>query len=488
MAFLVRVIPLTILVACSLSPESGQYRCDDSDHCPADFLCVDHVCQSNPGVDAGVDTGVDGGVFDGGVFDGGVFDGGGTMDAGPFDGGPENCARDRNQWGVDEDGDGTIDEGCGWHFGTPHIVPNVHSSPFHYGVAFNGEGDTVYLATSRSNEPIQTRSRSVAGLDFGIVQDVPNTTRSAAAVVVTVSADEDTLVTQTEGGLPQLNVYRRLDSRFGAPNTLFIGSYHPWLSSDASELFSVFGFRPDINRAVAEGATFVHRGQVFANASFPSLAPGGRYVFFVRDDQVFFARREDPESAFGDVVPLAELDGFFRPVYLPRLGEMWIAKNEARSQRRIYRVQVCRDEACREDPVQCDEPGAVQSDDGFHCYWVAGANGPQAQLFSGRAARTACGDGHLATIVSANEQSAIESLVGREGAWIGLAREDCGATNCPVVWQTGEPELWREGGDRANDTNACAYSAGANWTLAPCANERAVLCEREAYPTWISAP
>lgn len=494
MALLVRFVPLALLVACGLSPESGQYRCDDSERCPADMFCVNNVCQSERSADSGpLDSGVDTGPFDSGsVSDAGLFDSGPALDVGPDSGAEESCSRDVQGWAHDEDMDGTIDEGCAWSFGRVHVVPGVHTSPLHFGVAFGGDGETAYLATGRDGDPIQTRARSsAASVIFGPVQDVANTSNGSRADLVSVSADEQVLVSQT-GIVPQLNIFRRIDGAFATPATIF-GGYHPWLSDDGRELFLVLGLAPRIERyAVNAEGTFGMAELVERGALFPSLIPGGRYLLFVERGGVFFRRRDDPGEDFGAAVRLDEsLDGFYRPVYLPRSSEMWFAGDIDRSQRRIYRVQVCRDGDCDEEPqVDCDEANAVRSADGFHCYWVPEVGAVPLMVMADEAAALCGDDGHLATIVGPDEAAAVESLGGNAGgAWLGLVREDCGEPDCGMTWRTGEPELWSDWGSgqpEANNTMECGFWRAEGWSSGLCNIERRTICERETYPTWIT--
>jgi hypothetical protein len=122
----------------------------------------------------------------------------------------------------------------------------------------------------------------------------------------------------------------------------------------------------------------------------------------------------------------------------------------------------------------CAEPGAKSF--GGHCYF------PTSAALAWDAAKTACEStgGHLATVASSAEETAVES-VGSGDRWIGLTRP----TGSPVKadsfkWVTGETMSYLKWGPgQPTGAGECgAVRNGGSWSDIACATALVAICER----------
>jgi hypothetical protein len=128
------------------------------------------------------------------------------------------------------------------------------------------------------------------------------------------------------------------------------------------------------------------------------------------------------------------------------------------------------------DGTACSETRGVLF--GGHCYFPLAARG------SWMAASTSCQavGAHLATIGSAEEQTAVAAIQPNQDRWIGLSRP---AASLPVAtsyaWITAEPASYAHWGNgEPNFTGECVrIMQGATWADNPCTTNYYALCERE---------
>jgi hypothetical protein len=476
------MLALAFASACGIEPRDGQFLCPDG-QCPDGQRCdLDGVCRV---VAADVDGG---GTTDGAT----TTDGAATDGATPTDGGPtdEVCAPDPTTGAaLDEDRDGEVDEGCAWHFGTPHLVPRVHVGPaHHFALALSADALRAYVSYGVPDAPVYLLTRTSVREPF---VDPPvavgGTARAGRSyVLVTITSDELLLVAQTESGFAFLERKDPRDAFFEASSALTTG-FHPALSPDGLDLYFTVDDGPvrRIHRMRRSD-----RGSEFGTAMDIGVDLGSAIEFprVSSDGQALFYRHPAGLS-----VVTREGDGFSEPTRLPTVGEFVLAEHSTASREvwltaapegnpaiyKLWRAQVCRDGPCPEEArVSCT--GGIPSFDGFHCYFATD------ELSSWEGSEATCqGFGaELASIASAAENTV--ALGVGTGLWLGLSRR---STTAPFGWSAGEPILFgnwgamRPSGEMNTD---CGYiDASGTWTNTACATPSTALCEREALPTWL---
>jgi len=126
---------------------------------------------------------------------------------------------------------------------------------------------------------------------------------------------------------------------------------------------------------------------------------------------------------------------------------------------------------------KCTEAGAKAFSG--HCYFPLAAT----KTWDDAKSECAAAGGHLVTITSSEESTAVEAMVSGSERWIGL-RRDVGSppVDASFKWITGEAatyKSWAPG--EPNTSNECARILGAgHWGAQPCSRALAAICERDA--------
>jgi hypothetical protein len=437
---------------------------------------------------------------------------------------------------ADEDGDGAIDEGCAWNFGTPHAMPAPMGVAWEknlvtpswispdglrlyvtYRTDFGRHG-AVHLITRASRLAPFGAPVPVAGLDLG----------NFSVTGFTLSSDEREAYFEAEAaGAGQTDIYRATrasrDGQFSALARVDALSSdgndeRPALRVDGREILLAQGRR--LYRAVRAstdepfGAAEPLRGIPDGDVNSPSPSLDGRSIVYYAvasgTFRLFRAERSDVASAtFGDPVEIvsAEPSGaheVFTPVLSETTHELFFASSQPWSPTyyALWRIRICRDAGCVSDPIPC---AGVRSPDGMHCYTKL------ASTQSWSAAETLCtqNGGHLATISSQAEQDLVWSRFGGEGLWIGAYDDrgtiaECNSRGiggavfpCAFGWESGEAwtfSRWFSSAAVAEpEEGAAGQDCGAlwrdptydgMWADIACSETFRAVCESVAIPTW----
>lgn len=453
---------------------------------------------------------------------GAVCDGHGRCTFNADGGGAESCAAPN-----DEDMDGAIDEGCGWHFGVPHAPASL--------LTYSGEvqmpqlrgGLRLYFRggiDAPSSAPrFYVASRASTAAAFGAPSPLagPPELESRDLRSITLSSDELEAIVygpRIDGtmGTELLRMTRdSLAAPFGPLEPLLgLGfpdgiSAQPFLRDDGLEI--LFSGQPmgapirRIYRSVrADRASpwqppveLSFQGGSTVSEVTPTLTDDGLTIFFARDladvgRQIFMARRASLDSIdFDTPVEVIELNvagaTSHHAFVSQATREVFFVSNRAwsGSSNALWRARVCREAACPAMPMAC---AGTLSPDGTHCYTA----GTGLVLWSdGQAACETMG-AHLATIHSADEGALVWSLRAdtMSGAHIGLF--EMANAEGSWSWVTGEPFIYRAWGamqpDDAGLNEDCAHmwSAGAGqWNDNVCSTAAdGYVCEREQWPVW----
>lgn len=443
---------------------------------------------------------------------------------------------------ADENGDGQVDEGCAWRFGTPHWIPPVAGTAWLTSYVepswISSDGLRLYLImhtggdassrvwlTTRADRRAQFHGLvPVTGLDLG----------SYVVTALALSADErEAYVTaQQSGTTPPPDLFRTTrasttDSfaalaRVDALSTPAVEE-RPTLRADGLELLFTSGRK--LRRAVraSTGEAFsaasdiegLPTGEVVGSA----LSADGHTLFFngklagAVQSRLYRSERADVTSgSFGDpaLVNLAVPDSAnaFYPVLSEATRELYFGSDQPWSPTyyAVWRAEICRDGACPTRTIDCPS-GGVRSADQLHCY----SKLPSLQTAADAEASCVAQGGHLVSIQSQAEQTAVWTAFpssGTEYRWIGSydhrgAVPECntlgahGSVAFPCAWGWESGETWtfatwgvsstvtepQDGGDGENCATVYAPYSGA-WADVPCSASGIGLCETSLYPTW----
>lgn len=428
---------------------------------------------------------------------------------------------------TDENCDGAIDEGCAWHFGTPHPVLSLHAaaSGFYETAWASPLGDRLYLrgyAADRTTLTALQAARTDRAAPFAAPTPVPNTDFTLYAIhAIALRRDElEIIVTGRLLPSPDYRLYRATrtgrDAVFGALQPLRAGGvagYSAAFSADGLEIF----FEDD----TTSGSSILRASRTALDQPFgaptpvvlpgttmqdfaPWLADDGVTLFFNRriaagDERIMRAIRSAPSSTtFGTPVEVTELSSMtparaFQPKLSEATREVFFISNRAWSPTSysVWRAEVCRDAPCPNRAIAC-ATGDL-SPDGLHCYVE------HTTPLNEAAARAACvaESAHLATIHSDAENTLVFTLL-NANAWLGGENRAGGAFD-DYVWITGEPWIFSAwaglpgtvqpanlpGEDWAGYwTGASSPRRWGDWPQAGSGGGLRYVCEREAWPTW----
>lgn len=429
----------------------------------------------------------------------------------------------------DENCDGAIDEGCAWHFGTPHwitrplvagapIDPNyniigslspdsgalyfVHCPSFAAGVRC-----TSYVAERTSRASPFGTPRPLAGPSFA--------TYSGPIPIFTSDGTEAYFAASTGPGV-RGDIYRAtpLDAAtFGAFELVT-----ELATPDGAEegiTFSRDGLEMILtrnrqlyrstraSRTSPWSAPVALTGIPFPEVNAPSLTPDGRTLFFYGRAaaglpyRIYRTERGDLTSGtFGTPVELTELDPgdlneYFLPVISTRTREIFFgaAGGWTPAGYGIWRAQICRDGPCPNEEIPCPAPGR-RSLDRTHCYTPGPSGATQADARAACMARTPAA--HLATLHSEAERTLVWRFFGSSASIDGTLW--MGATDSRVEgtweWETGEPVTYLRWGGGDPNSGTAANGLALWWAydglLADEAQSQAYryVCETELWPTW----
>jgi len=430
---------------------------------------------------------------------------------------------------VDEDCDGAIDEGCAWHFGTPHPVLIGAPDAQAFGVEsprLSADGLRLYVRGGLTSSPDPrvglVMSRTSTNATFGPPEPVPGLGFVPTYVSsFSVSRDETEVYTQVRLAGPPAHhdVYRATRGTPTGPfgpasavtelNDPVANDYHPYLRMDALELLFVSArsgtprlyraTRNDSHDTTWRAPEQLHLGttESITGEASPSLSEDGLTLFFARDlalgRVVFMARRASSDVAtFTDVVEVTDLNyggavSLFATVS-ERTAEVFFVSNRAWSPGAggdtIWRARICRDAPCPNVPIAC--PSAARSPDGLHCY----TSSPAANYGTVRGACSSLGDAFVVEIHSAAEQAFVWDTFGTaSGIWLGL--EQTGAADV-FAWRTGAPlvfGVWAPGEPNpgAEESQVAMTAAGTppgRWFDISGSPSIGGVCEAEVWPTW----
>lgn len=488
-------------LACSVDPDDAQFLCSDG-RCPAGQTCVDGVCRDEPSdVDAGVDGGVDATIDDATIDapDGAEDDAGAT---------PEVCTPTPGV-ASDEDGDGAIDEGCEWHFGSPHPVLDVdlgifeHWSPVvvadprrlyyaYSGTDPSGEGQSgVYLAQRTSME----ERFALDGLEPEAVFE-PSTNEPVYTFAIT--PDERVLVVQVGG---ELVIAERTSPEvaFGAARTIANGT-HPTIRADGLEVVYVTGTQLRRIVRAARGEEF-GAGSLAVNdtspepASFPRMTPDGRALIYASGGSVVVATRAATDVPFGDVTGLPPVMGHSLSVSFAT-REIYFsvpASDRSPSAQGVWRMELCRDGACPSRAPVC--PVALEAVGEFGCYARGGMHSTlgAATDFCATIGETSSG-ASLSSLNSLEEREALVAaglITPAPRVWTGAVTDSLAAGLVSYTWPTDEPfveyrELWQTRPAEEDLASRCAESDERGLVARSCTGGTTIpaLCEVVHWPTW----
>jgi hypothetical protein len=440
---------------------------------------------------------------------------------------------------ADEDGDGAVDEGCPWHFGTPHWMPPIDGAPEERRMVepnwVSPDGLRLYLvSTVVGSSRVIVQSRTARGEAFDTGTELTGMSFGNYSVIgITLSDDEleAFVVARPVGTTDQTDLFRMIRGTrtqpFGAFEELDALSTpeseeRPMLRADGKEL--LFASNRVLKRALRDGPRGVFGpaedvlGVPTSGVNAPQLSRDGRTLFLYRAPEgrpfrIYRAERSDVASAtFGDPVEVEELEpsgqhSVFHPVISEATREMFFGSSQPWSPTHyaVWRAEMCRDGGCAPRLVPC---AGVRSPDGQHCYTRLDA------LLVESAAEAACAltGGHLVSVHSQAEQDLVWSRFGGEHLWLGgfddrlPAVPECNTrgldgspAQCAWAWESGEHTTFAAWGRAADGTYVepqeqgeedCAVMfnsyTGGLWADITCtypAGFRGV-CETSVVPTW----
>ncbi|MCA9614387.1 MAG: C-type lectin domain-containing protein [Sandaracinus sp.] len=491
-----RVVMLLVFgVACSASPEDGQFLCSDG-VCPAGQVCVAGVCRDSEGdLDAGErDGGVGDASTDGDVPD--APDDGGSDDASVVE---ETCTP-TNDPQVDEDGDGLIDEGCTWSFSNAHPVLDVPvGAGLHWSPAVGGDGTRLYFGYSGESSGVYLARRTSVDARFELGAEPllllasPN---SDPVFVVAIDQAETTLVAQVGGVLFRAERPTAGDA-FGAWIEIGNGT-HPTLRGDGLELIYVQTDRLVRATRSASSRDFGPPSSALesaGSAQFPRVTPDGRTLFYQgAGGSLRIASRPSNDVAFSDDdIPTGGFpEGSSFSVHPPTREVFFVAVGEdGPATQSIWRAEVCRNPGCPPRRTEC--PLGFEAV-GTNCY----ERSPSTFTTLG-AARDYCmtREATLASVASFGERINLErtgmlpdsSDLG--SVWTGGVTESLVDGLVDYAWPTDEafveyPDAWATRPGPGDLMSRCIGATGSGWVARSCAGGASVpaLCQIVRWPTW----
>lgn len=475
-----RVVWLCVLVlACEVDADDRQFLCGDGE-CPPGQRCVGGVCVEGD-VDGGMDAALDAPELDAGP-DAPVVD---VPDVDAFDG-PESCDRAANGMAVDEDGNGSFDEGCDFTFGEPHPVTNVHVSRGgnHFSPELSSDGLHLYFAHGATpGGGVFRATRPSLDAPFGRAEVFLDERVDSATII-----DESELYIQRDGEiLPVRDGTVQEALEITLPGRTVEGAFHPSVSRDGLELLVAATI--DDNRDILlsrrarrsdDFTTWQPATSGDANDEFPRFAHDRLSLLFTRSGTTMISRRSMPTASFGPPEPFPGLPAdAVQPFYHPQTREMFMSRvgtpEWAPAGISIWRVEVCREGfACVTEPPDC--PSGATSPDGWHCYSLADAMTAHAEID--------CGEGFAATVHSDEEIAVLarvrDSLTSDVLVWLGGRRAGVDA------WDNGEPFLYTELSVADPDGCYALRVDAPRWVTTSCTEAHLAFCEVDVWPNWLS--
>jgi len=426
---------------------------------------------------------------------------------------------------VDENCDGALDEVCTWHFGAPHLVPQVLSG-YVPGARVNPNGPLV--ASGGTHLYVTFSPATAGGSNYLLLSRASRSTAFAAPTAVAfvtgfaptefaLSQDELTGVCGAAPmGSPDRDLYLLSRTSLSAPFSVTpIDAFstparenHPTLSRDGLELF--FLLDTVLNRATRASLAdaFTSATPVVGMPSpmnYPQLTDDDRTIVFAyappgRSTSLWRADRTSSDATtFGTPVELVELNpGGVQELNHPHVSlstrEIFFSSTSLATggmARNLFRAELCLDGPCPPRLIDCPSPG-IRSRDGLHCYFTAAGPGVWG---NGGGACLVTGGAHLATLQSSEERAELWTAFGRLGNfWLGANDR---AVEGMWQWDDGEPWIWAGWGtigtvvqpDNSMMNENCGHLNSG--TSVPgllndnnCDVAYAYMCETEMWPTW----
>lgn len=406
---------------------------------------------------------------------------------------------------LDENCDGEVDDACGWYFGEPHFVSRMATRHEQWlSPTVSADGLRVYYTGyGGAASTLLVAERASVALPFSNSVVVPLSQPSDRG---TLRRDElEVFFGVCGGGLWRARRSSRAEA-FGVAERVMGGENvcDPSLSASGLELFftqgvAAEGFQVHVMRRETVAAEFgaperlAISGSSIAQTGAPALAPDGHTLFFSEypTGRLYIAHRaEEAGAAFTLVREVVELGPRYAVGFSPSGSELFESGGRAAAwDAGLSRIRICRDGPCPLGTLVTCPTGGTRSPDGLHCYWSAPPAVPWGSALS------ACGDGHLATVHSDAERTAMG------GGWIGgydnnpgiaglPAVPECnvGVPGCRWAWVTGEPwtyDYWQAGEPSNSGNNEHAVVGGPGpWNDYIGAQPIVPVCESELWPTW----
>jgi hypothetical protein len=488
------VLSVLSLIACSVDPDDAQFLCSDG-RCPAGQTCVDGVCRDEPGAE--VDSGLDAGLEDAEIPDAATD----APDASDDDAGStsEVCTPTPGS-AVDEDEDGAIDEGCPWHFGSPHPVLDVDLGDVeHWSPVVVADPGRLYYAYSdrrgRTGVYLAQRTAPDARFELGTLgpQRVFESPTDELVYTFSITPDELVLVVQVGGEL-MLTERSSPEVAFEGARTIASGT-HPTIRADGLEVVFVSGTQ--LLRIVRErrGAEFGVGSLAVSDSSpeapsFPRMTPDGRALLFSSGASVVLATRGTTDVPFGDVTGLPPVNGHSLAVSFAT-REIYFsvpASDRSPSSQGVWRMELCRDGPCPSRAPVC--PEELEAVGELGCY---GRGGMHSTL--GAATDFCEGVGaSLASLNSLGERAALLDaglLSLTQRVWTGAVTASLAEGMVLYTWPTDEPfvvyrDLWQTLPAAGDLSSRCAEVDDRGLVARSCTGGTMIpaLCERVFWPTW----
>jgi hypothetical protein len=509
-----------VLTGCALAARDGQFLCPD-ERCPAGFACVEGVCRSATDAAGGLDAplpdvpGLDAPRPDVPGLDAPSVDGGEPFscpdaptatDAGPdapvlldAPGPAESCVPDARLGARDENGDGRIDEGCGYFFRGPHMVLSAMPTVGSYlGVDLTADGTTLVTASGELDAPVYFARRPSLVDAFAVAEPEPGLALAGRRIEsVTIRGDGAELIVAASGADGTSRLYRSVACAAGWPALTPIGELdgaspgesEPYLRRDGLELLfvrrSASGGVPTILRARRTdlGAPWVtESGGIMGSA--PTMSFDGHTLYYSESTGgIRVSDRTGLDVAFAPastgsptLAHPTSARAMRRLVILPAAREAYFSHftdgttvpSDAPLARSVFRMQVCRNAAC--GATVLTSCVGFMSADGLTCYRAP-------STVSAYPAVPCAPDQRPLAIHSRQETDLIRGRFPL--AWLGMHGRR---------WDNGQPFLYDEFSVEPSAMECASVEMG--WPLDPdcvatVAGGRTVLCERELWPVYV---
>ncbi len=513
-----------VLTGCALAARDGQFLCPD-ERCPTGFACVEGVCRAAsdapdfdaagldapradvPGLDAplpdvpgrdapGVDVGEPPTCPDASAPLDAPSDAPSTVDAPPP---AESCVPDARLGARDENGDGRIDEGCGYFFGGPHMVLSAMPTVGSYlGVDLTADGTTLVTVSGEPDAPVYFAQRANVMDAFALAAPEPRLALAGRRIEsVTIRGDGGEVIVSASDADGTSRLYRGVRCAGAWSGLTPIaelegaspGESEPYLRRDGLELLFV-------RRASGGGAPTILRARradlaapwVEESGGIPGSAPtmsfDGHTLYYSETTGVIrVSDRTGLDAAFTPAPTASPALGnptmsraMRRLVILPATREAYFSHltdgvavpAEAPLARSVFRMQVCRNAAC----------GAVVL---TSCVGFLSAN--RLTCYRAPSTMTAypavpCASDQRPLAIHSREET--DLIRGRFPlAWLGMHGRR---------WDNDQPLLYDEFSVDPTGTECASVEAG--WPLDPdcmaaVAGGRTVICERELWPVYV---